>query len=677
MKKRTKVAAITLATVMGCGIFAGCDLMTQDSQKDLNQEIATVDLTKSEDFSVGGKYADYKEAISGTSISKRDLVVSFMSNGQNYYNAYGSYALTFNALCNDLVNDQVHLQYAKVYFFEKGTHTPEGYAAATAGIDDEVKREIAGLAYFLDDDEIAKAEYDVKVSFNNQLDSYEHSYYIKDHDHDEESTTASRTTPTGVNTANDDYYDVNYNIYTGDASVALGSYEKVHGSTVFTRKKAYNRLLSDLRNNSLIQKGEDTSKIENLSYYLSQKKLSYQNALYNKMTKAFEDEALVSLTNDYLATEYDATLENQKRNFANASTLSTALDSVSESSFVLTAPEGYGFVINILLPFSQTQKDVLEGMPVDEKGNRFGAREELLASIKATDQRGVWITESEDYAYEPTSAYNGGNLNRTYAFFEDSLKGTAVDVEYEQLKNYVGKYTYNGKVTEKEDETFVVSPNRITVEDFLTEMKNYMEYLFAEAGERVTVTGAKNANYGGTYYKADGTTDYDSFVYYKGKIDLGGYDASDIFLQGSKENLAYSVINELSFAYNTDTAGLNGYLGYAITAGKTSYVSEFEYAAQELVKEGAGSYSVVATDYGWHVMYCTLSYHGIDNPVYSFDKTLVEEEGTFSNLWAEAYKAELASTYASNKKTRIITSYAEACSTVYSERFADLTGLDG
>ena len=184
------------------------------------------------------------------------------------------------------------------------------------------------------------------------------------------------------------------------------------------------------------------------------------------------------------------------------------------------------------------------------------------------------------------------------------------------------------------------------------------------------------------YYKADGrTVDYSKFVYYTGKLDFGteGYDAGEIFLQGSAENTAFSVINELSFAYNTDTAGLNSYLGYAVTTGKTDYVPEFEYAAQYLCRQGAGSYAVVATDYGWHIMYCTFSFvsdgeGGVVSP-YTFDASLKETEGTFSYLFYEAIVADRVSDYASTMQSEAIDTYSD-CAVLYEDRYADLTGLD-
>ena len=81
--------------------------------------------------------------------------------------------------------------------------------------------------------------------------------------------------------------------------------------------------------------------------------------------------------------------------------------------------------------------------------------------------------------------------------------------------------------------------------------------------------------------------DYSQMVYYKGQVNgLENTTAADLLEKGSASYTALSAFNELMFAYSTDTGCLNTYLGYSIAAEgfSTSYVPEFEYAAQEAVK---------------------------------------------------------------------------------------------
>ena len=60
---KKKTAAVGIAAVMALGALAGCDLVSTDLQKDYEQVIAEVDITASDDFQAGGKYAAYADAI--------------------------------------------------------------------------------------------------------------------------------------------------------------------------------------------------------------------------------------------------------------------------------------------------------------------------------------------------------------------------------------------------------------------------------------------------------------------------------------------------------------------------------------------------------------------------------------------------------------------------------------
>lgn len=673
MKINKKLVAVSLATVLACGTFAGCDLVTTDAQKDMQQVIAEVDISLGEDFAEGGKYAAYADCIGVSNVLKRDMVANFLSVGYQYVQNGNTYADTFDLIQESLVNRKMIIQYAMVYFFEKNKenateypYTPEGYLAAVAA--DEVHPETAGLAYFLTDEEKAKAEYDLKVVINNSIDSQEESIITAESG---EYDTA-RTTPTGVGTANEDYYDPAYKIYTGKNSASdCGTYETVDGSTPTTRKKAYNSFLANLSTNDLLEKGEDVSDFTSLNYYYIELQSAYEDALISKLSDDYEKTAEATLTEEYVQDKYDETLNTQKELFADSTTFETALDSISDTNFILYAPNGnYGFVYNILLPFSTTQNHALSAFKGTE-GQKFVYRAQLLEKVQATDQRGTWFTCEEDYSFNAAdagvSAYGGD-----YLFFEDNLSDVGDGTRYETLKNYYGRYAYNGTVEYSEEDGYTLKPDKIDIDKAIAELEGYLSF----AG--ITATGSKaNADYytqtADSFYQADGSVDYSKFLYYTGKAEIGTFDANDVFVAGSKVNTAMSVVNEFSFAYNTDTAGLNSYLGYVVSAYDTDYVKEFEYAARAAIAGGVGTYTVAPSDYGWHIMYCTFSY-SVQTP-YAFDWNEIDVEGSFSNLYYEALKASTVEGYATSMQTQIVNSYA-TCVTVYEDRYADLSSLD-
>ena len=706
MKKTTKVAAVALAAALSSTLLAGCDITT-DVSKDYAQVIAEVNITDSANFE-SSSYAEYGDVIGTTEITKRDMVAYFISTGYSMMESYGwTYYDTFNMISETLVNRQIYIQYAMLYLLDDESEsdiTVAGYEAAVEG-QTGIDRRLAALAYFLDEEEEAQALYSTRQLINSTLDSQEETYL--DHDHSHDDSTTARTTPTGIDTETEDYYNEAYRIYTGSNALAdCPGYEAPEGSTPTTRRKAYSSFLASLRANSLIESGEDLSDVESLTYFKTELASAYETAIINKLTDKFEDTIRATVNEQYAQEIYDTTYSRQETTFANdTDSFETALEGVSDTSFVLTAPEAnYGYVINILIPFSTSQSLELENAPADlgdTKGNNFLQRAALLRDVRGTDQRGTWF--DEDYAFdgaEVENAYTGGNAARSYLFFEDSLGGNE---QYERVPNYLGYYTYNGTVRQNDDESYTVRPNRITIDEFIAEMEGYLTQAANEVSvegdgytvsEGVYVNGiaaddtinavADNTTYYNRsvsdYYTESGAVDYSKFVYYAGQVNFtNGFDANQFFLAGSAENVAYSVMNELSFAYNTDTAGLNDYFGYVISTGATDYVPEFEYAAQYVCRQGAGSYVVVPSDYGWHVIYCTFSFvadeEGNVIAPYTFNWGDRTTEGTFSYLFYEALCADLVSEYASIRQSNAIEDFKD-CAVVYEDRYADLSGLD-
>lgn len=205
-------------------------------------------------------------------------------------------------------------------------------------------------------------------------------------------------------------------------------------------------------------------------------------------------------------------------------------------------------------------------------------------------------------------------------------------------------------------------------------MEGYLKY----AG--LTASGSKKSAYvtDADKYTVDnkGKFDYSQFVYYEGKVTLNDTATSDYFVKGKDAYTAVSVINELTFAYSTDTGLFNKYMGYTVSPYKTSYMAEFEYAAQYAIKKGVGTYVVCPTDYGWHVIYVSFVYDKVGE-VYNFDWAQIDEEGSFSNLYYESLKSSNADTYTNLIQTRILGEYKkDECVTLHKNRYKDLLSLD-
>lgn len=710
-----KTAAVAVAAVMSLGVFTGCDLVVSNNKKNMNQVVAEVNITDSDSFKTDFASLDselVKKVIDTTTVSKQEMILMFVVRGLSAYLNYGyTYEQVFNMIADNLVQRQIYIQYAKAYFLANGWTDEDGkeytyndLSKFNAAVKDKegIDYDIATLQYFLTEEECKKVDYTTRVLFNNNIDSAEDKFIEEkekeeeDHDHD------VRTTPSGIDTKDSDYYDEDYRVYTGTGkqSGIYGSYadDVKEGSTITTRRRAYIKFIEQLNDNNLIQKGEDTSDVELLSYYKMENKNDYEDALLKKLTDTFAEAAEAKVDEDHCLKQFDTLLKEQHANYsASYSNLESAMNSVSDKNFILTATgntdteSAYGFVINILLPFSAMQTDRLNEVKQDygdQKGNKFVTRAQLLKYIKATDQRGSWFRGETDYSFKSEDGYTGTLDNasdRTYLFFEDYLKEG--NVKYERIKNYLGKYTYNGTWDE---ETRKYKPKAITIDDFISEMEGYLN---SELEGNVVSTSHKDGYYSSDpthYYKKDsenqvdwGNVDYEKFVYHEGHVAFAGnYDANVIFQKDSQENTAFSIINELSFAYNTDTGGLNSYLGYAVTANKTNFVNEFEYAAQVVVLRGAGNYIVVPSDYGWHIIYCTFSFVDSEEPTesgkirtpYKYVHEDRTKEGTFSYFFYESEKADAATTEASNRLGQVYASLKDSA-TIYNKRFKDLTTL--
>ncbi|MBQ8322392.1 MAG: hypothetical protein IJX91_00320 [Clostridia bacterium] len=721
-KKHTlkKVAALILALGMTIGA-AGCNFLVTDSMKDLEQVVATVDI--SDTLGSDDDYKEYKDDIEkliekgglSTDIPKRDLVAYFLNVGYTYVQSYGyTYEDTFNMLMDGLTENKILTQYAVAYFLKKGGKTADDCLSWVTAEQEKYKNEstvynllkahpeVLTMQYFLtgyggntaeDMKPYWEALYNLKKSLNSSLDSAETSYIkTSEHTHSHDET---RTTPTNVNTEKEDYVPMkdgklDYDVYTGrNATADCGAYEKQDGSTATTRKKAYNSFLSNLQSYGLIQDGENVANVTELDYYYIELSSTLGQALVNKCYEEMKDDAIALMTTQDVLRKYNEIFGAQKEIYDEDYTaFDTALDSLSDTSFALYGLQDFGFVYNILLPFSAEQEEAYNA--AKNKGlttsGQYNARKAILEDIVAEDLRGAWFCEEEDenYSYEATEYY-GSTGTAGYLFFDNNLNN---DEQYEGLTQYAGLYPYQGKVTYKNGTFEKATPNKtMKIGDFIKEFESYINYVVDD--ENVKAAEVKDWNkdgentlydYNKTNYDAnnDGEVDsYGDFVKYVGKVSNLDADPANYFNKESNAYKALSAVNELMFAYSTDTGCLNTYMGYAVSPYGTDFVSEFEWAAQYVVREGVGTYAVAPSDYGWHIIYCSYKFsggevYGLNEETYLAQKDTV---GTFSNLFYESLKSSSATSHADAMQSSVLNKY-KASVELFTDRYQDLLDLD-
>ena len=687
---------------------ASCDnLISTVSDEDMEQVVATVNVSKHDGFKEGGEFAAYKGVIENLNknILKRDLIAYFLNVGYTYVNSYGyTYKQTFTTLMDTLVSRKIMVQYAITYYLDayegdavaKYNEYIENYYA-TKGITDkkvialyDAHPEIKTLEYFLTDygtaatEDYDRAVYTLKKMINSTLDSTEANYVVEEDEKESEIFGDSRTTPTGVGTEGEDFYDNDYEIYTGfNAAGDCAPYEQIDGSTPTSRRKAYNVFLANLSDNNLLLKGEETTNIEAIDYYYVELASQLEQALINKFGETLADKANDELTPELAEKKYKALLESQKNSYDKShSAFETAIGKVSDTSFVLYSPtDGFGFVYNILLPFSASQQQVLSTYTNDtglKKHEYYEARQALLEKVEGKDLRAAWFSNNEDsnYAYKGAANTYYGTAS-DYLFFEDNLTKSAGDnAQYKKLKQYAGTYAYNGTVMMDGEDYKAFKPKALKIGAFMDEMVAYLNW----NNSGLQAQYASNTDYMNGFY-TDGEFDYEKFIRFEGSVTLDATDThSSYFVEGTKAYTAVSRINELMFAYSTDTGCLNTYMGYTVSAYKTSYVAEFEAAAQYAINKGAGTFVVCPSDYGWHIIYVSFAYENNatnKGEVYAFNKDECDDEGTFSYLFYEAMKAESETSYTNKVQSGILEEYnKKTCVKQYKNRYEDLLSLD-
>lgn len=733
MKKKSIVCGVIASSVALAATFGGCSLVSSNPAADMNQVVAEVDISKAASFDK--ELASYSDAVGSSTIIKREMMTYFINYYYTYVQNYDySYADTFNLILDVLVENAVLVQYSTMYLLmDKATNENSALGYEPNALKEYLEAEENGgeaakYEYLLgaDSKEVLTAEYNLRSTINSAIDSREKEILDEE---DSSSGTDTRTAPGGVDTEQEDYFpqkegadgkiELDYNIYTGYAGYSLdesGAYKKdaLDGTSVETRRKAYRRFISGLASSSydlVDTKVEDLRNVRDLKYIRDEYVTQLEQCVINKYYEIYEDEI------DNLLKELDAELEagkynligsvyqdklgSQTESYSEESSFSSAIDSMSDTNFVLYAPETenggkYGFVYNILLPFSETQNDDLKELQAryadsnldgGYKPEYYVARNNLLKGIKTTDQRAAWFNGETEYAFNAADSgieyYNNGK-NSDWLFFENNISSPD---KYEALERYDGRYPYNGTVIEKDDD-YLLIPNKLDIDDMLKEFEAYINYVSG-----CTASTSKTENYGKAIeddgqnlYKNDKVNgkyliDYSNFVYASGTVDFGekkgeAYNRTNLLNKDSAQYKVLSAVNELQYAYTTDTGVLSQYLGYSVQAGDTSYIKEFEHIAHEAVNKGAGTYYVCAGDYGWHLIYVTYTFDEGNqyDPQWAAN---IDVEGTFENMFYEWFKSSAISNITTTKKDKILTNLkGDATVTKYQSRYQNLLDLD-
>ncbi len=475
-------------------------------------------------------------------ILKSDLALLYINGGYQNEESQGiTREQNMKGLLQNLINQKVILQQAYKLF-----EADESFAKAEAEAKYTAKR-------YLSADDVTEADYTVYSSINTIIESYAEAEEGK---YQDAFVGDSRPVPNGATNA-----EKELTIADKQAYVAKGvNYEDTKAISKFIQMLESNGLVGEAYRNS----DGDVTKTKYFTQILENE---YQQQVINKYEEKLVQEALASITLADLEAQY-LELYNSQKEF-NAEDFASQLSSASATNPLLYSAYGnYGYVYNLLLGVNSEQETKIAEIRTDNTNISDAEydqkRAEILAGVTAKDLRSSWIFNGYDSKLEENKLYFTGD----YSFIKEG-----------------NGYAFQGEVTEitpaTEDESAkyaVTELKKFNLTEFVAEMETYL-----------APTSKTNQFALGKYASLGASNVYSAY-------SLAG-------VVNYKEK-----INELLFAYSTDSGSLNTYQGYVIKpipeGEKTEeYVKTFADAGRELISIGEDGYVMVASDYGYHVMF--------------------------------------------------------------------------
>lgn len=541
MKKRLfAIVALILSLFVSVSAFAGCNLVSVNTEKDMAQIVATVQVS---------------EDAPKEKIEKKQIMLAYMNYGY-YYVQSGQYtsAQVIEMIMDNLVSTRIFIQSAIKEFDADANFTPKK---------DGVEK--WNVERYLTDEQIIDAKYQVAKSFNDMV-----LGYIEEEETEtkgDTSTETVRTVPTGATNAEDKLSDKQksdyVNKYADTNGIDTGSTAEV--------KSAYSKVLKLLEQNGLLGNYNEEKNILETDYY----KNSLKNAEESQLIKVYEDRTKASerakVSFSALEQKYaEMYLAQQEGYDASESDYSSALSSATAAKPIVYNPyTGYGYVYNLLLGVSDQQTSDITDLQKDyakTSAEYAQARKAIVDTTVVKDLRSTWITSGYDFDID-TKKFTGD-----YAFLSDSIPFQGEVTLLKEASEHNGhKHAAEYKIS---------NVNEFTLSEFVDFMDTYVYGGVQSASTEVIGTVQQDSVY--KIFNANGKN-----------VDLTDFDDK---------------MNELMFAFSTDPGSLNSYKGYTIspkpnTGDSETYMKEFAEAGRYVINMTPGSYVIVATDYGYHVMF--------------------------------------------------------------------------
>ncbi len=378
--------------------------------------------------------------------------------------------------------------------------------------------------------------------------------------------------------------------------------------------------------------------------------LSYQDSLVKEVE--------AEMTPESLYFDYANLYESQKAEYStDYEAYEKVLNALKKDSLLVYNPyEGYGFVSNLLIGFSDEQSAELAAFKTKEGVTTSQVEEfrnQLATTLLAKDQRISWATSGKGNYNE-----QGNNYEFDGKYFLSDENGTLRNA----LSSFIGNVNNPISSTEEdadglEETVWTVSNGYASGIGFADFYNTFLKD--SEVGFTADITNA--------YFVKNGTVN-----------SIADYETN-------KERYD-NAMKDLIYAFSTDPGSLTAYKGYMYSpfTSATTYVPEFADAAKALISAGAGSYTMVVTDYGVHIMVCTeviqpttakIDQTKFINHINGQTTDLSAEDIAFIDNFKKVKQDTLVEDYVAQKANSFVSKYLEEDSNAtvfYKDNYKDL-----
>lgn len=562
MKKRLiAIASLVLSAIILMATLSGCKLVTTDNERDMEQIVATVQISDKVDLD---------------EIKKSDMIIAYLNYGYYYVTNYNyTQAQTYELILDGLIQNRIMVQSALI---------DASFANNNSVVDS------------LTDDAKVNAEYNAVKSIVDIVKSYAEA--------DDKTPVGdtfigtARAVPTDATKATKKLTVQDKKDFIQNNNLSLSSMTGKY-------RKGFNKVVELLNKNSLLGGYKDDN-LKTTDYYVQTLKNYQESELLVAYQKEIEEKALKEFSFNDVANKY-LEIYNKQKNFTNEEFISALSTATATEPILYSAYGTYGYVYNLLLGVTDIQSAEISKI---KKDNANMSDQDYALARKAILDKDTLVKELRDSWVLSGYDFDGTKFTGDYTLVKDSANSFPFQGATQLL---------NGD--DKDNENYV--PEYTVTDVYSYDLNGFIAVMDAYLGGTKTETeyegNSKTSVYGEKIYSLDGVAEYDKKV------------------------------QELMFAFSTDAGSLNKTDGLVIkppvdAGNNEEYVITFAEAGRKLLEVGSQSYVIVASDYGYHVIFFAKVLDGINfGSLSDYLDSLSIDKGAFAT-W-EAYWQDMMSKY--------------------------------